>query len=76
MKIKNIVHVNAVLFEQIDIGSVFEYHDIIYMKTEPCDDKTLGILNAITIEHAMFTSFCDDTIVHPIEGYYHVEKIW
>ena len=44
MRIENIVHVNAVPFEQIEDGGVFEFNEIIYMKTEPCDNKTLGIL--------------------------------
>lgn len=71
MKIKNINHVNAITFEQMDRGSVFECHDIIYMKIASIEE-----VNAVNINDGMLAIFCDDTMVHPVEGYFHVEKIW
>ena len=73
MKIEN-SNLNVVLFKQINEGDVFIIDDDIYMKIANVNDALLGILNAIDIRDGCSVSFCDNTIVHPIEGKFVVEK--
>ena len=75
MKIEN-SNLNAIPFEQINIGDTFMIDNDIYMKTAIVNDDLLGILNAVDISDGCSVFFYDDTIVRPIEGKFVVERIW
>ena len=75
MKIEN-SNLNAVPFEQINVGDTFMIDNDIYMKTAIVNDDLLGILNAVDISNGCSVLFYDNTIVRPIEGKFVVEKIW
>ena len=75
MKIEN-SNLNAVPFEQINVGDTFMTDNYIYMKMEMVKDTVLGALNAVDISDGCSVFFYDDTIVRPIEGKFVVEKIW
>ena len=75
MKIEN-SNLNAVPFEQINVGDTFMIGNDIYMKTEIVNDDLLGILNAVDISDGCSVLFYDDTIVRPIVGKFVVERIW
>lgn len=75
MKIEN-SNLNAVPFEQINVGDTFMIDNNIYMKIAIVNDDLLGILNAVDISDGCSVFFYDDTIVRPIEGKFVVEKIW
>ena len=67
MKIEN-SNLNAVPFEQINIGDTFMIDNDIYMKTAIVNDDLLGILNAVDISDGCSIFCYDDTIVRHIEG--------
>lgn len=75
MKIEN-SNLNAVPFEQINVGDVFMRENYIYMKMEMVKDSVLGALNAVDISDGCSVLFYDDTIVRPIEGKFVVKRIW
>lgn len=74
MQIEN-SNLNTVPFEQINVGDVF-MDDGVYMKIANVNDTALGVLNAIDIRDGCSVFFYDDSIVHPIEGKFVVEKMW
>ena len=67
---------NVTPFENIDVGNVFMFEGIFYMRIFSITDKTLSTFNAIDLTHGSERMFCDDTIVHPVEGKFVIEKIW
>lgn len=75
MKIEN-SNLNAIPFEQINVGDTFMIDNDIYMKTAIVNDDLLGILNAVDISNGCSILCYDDTIVRPIEGKFVVERIW
>lgn len=75
MKIEN-SNLNAVPFEQINVGDIFMIDNYIYMKIEMVKDAVLGALNAVDISDGCSILCYDDTIVRPIEGKFVVERIW
>ena len=75
MKIEN-SNLNTVPFEQINEGDIFMGDNGIYMKIANVNDTLLGIVNAVDIRDGCSVFFYDDSIVHPIEGKFVVEKIW
>lgn len=77
MKIENPNNfLNLIPFEQVSVGDVFMIDNDIYMKIETVNDTLLGVLNAIDIRDGCSVFFYDDSIVHPIEGKFVVEKMW
>ena len=75
MKIEN-SNLNAIPFEQIDVGDVFMIDNNICIKTVTVNDTVLGDLNAVDISDGCSVLLYDDTIVHPIVGKFVVERIW
>jgi hypothetical protein len=75
MKIEN-SNLNAIPFEQIDVGDVFMIDNNICIKTVTVNDTVLGDLNAVDISDGCLILCYDDTIVRPIEGKFVVERIW
>ena len=75
MKIEN-SNLNAVPFEQINVGDTFILDNNIFMRIESIEDTLIGHLNAVDICDGCSILCYDDTIVHPIEGKFVVEKIW
>lgn len=75
MKIEN-SNLNVIPFEQINVGDVFMIDNDIYMKMTMVNDTLLGTLNAVSICDGCSILCYDDTMVHPIEGKFVVEKIW
>jgi hypothetical protein len=75
MKIEN-SNLNAIPFEQINVGDVFMIDNDIYMKIAMVKDSVLGVLNAVDICDGCSVLCYDDTMVHPIEGKFVVERIW
>ena len=55
----------STLFQEVEVGDVFQYADMVFMRT---DDNTteLGIMNAVNFERGITVHFDHDIKVTPL----------